>query len=96
MKSDLFKALAHPVRVRALELLADGDRSVGWLTEAMTMEISHLSHHLAVLRRAGLVDSRREGSVVHYWLRQPQYTQILAIVAGEMVWDTADYAPDSG
>lgn len=89
MKADVFKALAHPARVRVLDILAAGECSVGRLAEVLGMEISHLSHQLAVLRRSALVDSRREGSVVFYSLRQPQLSQLLGLVAGEMLWDAA-------
>lgn len=89
MKADVFKALAHPARVRVLDILAGGEHSVSRLAEDLGMEISHLSHQLAVLRRSALVDSRREGSVVFYSLRQPQLSQLLALVAGEMLWDSA-------
>ena len=68
VKAELFKALAHPARVRALELLAGGEHPVADLLTQMNMEASHLSQHLAVLRRAGLVTSRREGKTVLYRL----------------------------
>lgn len=89
MKADVFKALAHPARVRVLDILASGEHSVSRLAEVLGMEISHLSHQLAVLRRSALVDSRREGSVIFYSLRQPQLSQLLGLVAGEMLWDFA-------
>ncbi len=72
-----------------LELLAGGDLSVGRITDALGMEISHVSHQLAVLRRAGLVDGRREGSVVFYSLRQPELSLMLNTVAGELLWESA-------
>ena len=55
VKADLFHALAHPARVRVLEVLADGERSVGELAPLVGIESSHLSQQLGVLRRAGLV-----------------------------------------
>ena len=66
LKAQLFKALAHPVRIRALEQLVEGERSVGELAESIDTEISHLSQQLAVLRRAGVVDTRREGNTIFY------------------------------
>lgn len=89
MKSDVFKALGHPARVRVLDLLSDGEQSVGRLAAVLGMEISHLSHQLAVLRRAALVDSRRDGSVIFYSLRQPQLSHLLGLIVGEMLWDVA-------
>jgi len=83
-KADLFKALAHPVRIRVLELLADGDRTIGELAEATGLELSHLSQQVAVLKRAGLVDSQRLRSNVICTLRHPQTAELL-LVAREMI-----------
>lgn len=68
MKAELFKALGHPVRIRTLELLRGGDRAVSELLEEIGIEASHLSQHLAVLRRAGVVDKSRRGNAVTYTL----------------------------
>lgn len=65
-KAALFKALGHPVRVRLLELVVAGETPVAALIAATGLEASHLSQHLAVLRRTGLVAARREGNTVHY------------------------------
>lgn len=77
IKAELFKALAHPARVRALELLSDGERPVSGLLTEMQMEASHLSQHLSVLRRSGLVSSRREGNTVLYRLAGPAVSGLL-------------------
>ena len=63
-KADLFKALAHPARIRVLELLAEGERTIGELAAGTGMELSHLSQQVTVLRRAGVVDSRRVKNTV--------------------------------
>ena len=78
-KADLFKALAHPARVRVLELLAEGDHTIGELAEATGLELSHLSQQVTVLRRAGVVDSRRVRSNVVCSLRDPQTAELLAV-----------------
>ena len=77
MKAELFKALAHPLRVRALELLADGEQPVSALLADMHIEASHLSQHLAVLRRAGVVTNVREGNTVTYSLADPSVAEML-------------------
>lgn len=79
VKAELFRALAHPARVRVLEILADGERSVGDLQPIVGIELSHLSQQLGVLRRAGLVTSRRERSNVFYSLRHPLVSELLAV-----------------
>lgn len=77
MKADLFKALAHPVRVRALELLAEDEQPVSALLADMGIEASHLSQHLAVLRRAGVVTNVRAGNTVTYALADPSVAEML-------------------
>ncbi len=78
-KAELFKALAHPVRVRVLELLAEGEQTMGELAEQTGFEPSHLSQHVTLLRRAGIVDSRRVRTTVHCTLRDPQTAELLAV-----------------
>lgn len=62
------RALADPKRLCVLEILANGERSVGDLSREASCHVPNMSQHLAVLRSAGLVDSRREGSTVFYCL----------------------------
>lgn len=79
VKANLFKGLAHPVRVRVLEVLAGSDEvSVSDLLRDTGMEPSHLSQHLAVLRRHNLVTGQRRGSQVYYRLAYPQVAELLA------------------
>src|SRR4051794_17461417 len=78
-KAEMFKALAHPARIRSLEILAEGERSVGELQPLVGIELSHLSQQLGVLRRAGLVVARREGSSVFYAVKDPLLIDLLAV-----------------
>ena len=80
VKAELFKALAHPARVRALEILAQGpEQSVGDLAEQVGVEAAHLSQQLAILRRAGVVVARREATTVYYSLRDPLLVELLGV-----------------
>lgn len=79
IKAELFRALAHPGRVRVLEILRDGERTVTELVPLVGLEASHLSQQLAVLRRARIVTSRREGSTVTYAIRDQEIVELLAI-----------------
>lgn len=79
LKAELFKALGHPARIRVLEVLAEGERSVGDIQSQVGIELSHLSQQLAVLRRAGLVASRKEGSSVIYALRDGLTVELLRV-----------------
>jgi DNA-binding transcriptional ArsR family regulator len=78
-KADLFTALGHSGRVRILELLAEGERTIGQLATGTEMELSHLSQQVTVLRRAGVVDSRRVKNTVICSLRDPQTAELLAV-----------------
>ena len=62
------RALADPKRLCVVERLADGERSVSDLSRDIGCQVPNMSQHLAVLRSAGLVASRREGSTVFYRL----------------------------
>src|SRR5947209_840818 len=66
VKAAFFRALGHPARVRILELLHDGERSVGSLQADLGLDSGGTSQHLAALRRIGLVTPRREGTSVFY------------------------------
>jgi ArsR family transcriptional regulator len=76
-KADLFRTLGHPVRIRVLELLQDGPRPVRELLDSIQVESSNLSQQLAVLRRAGLVTSSRDGASVLYTLSTPDVAELM-------------------
>jgi ArsR family transcriptional regulator, arsenate/arsenite/antimonite-responsive transcriptional repressor len=67
-KAEFFKTLAHPVRVRVLELLCEGPKPVRELLAEIDIEASSLSQQLAVLRRYGIVAATRDGQGVVYAL----------------------------
>ena len=79
LKAELFRAMAHPARIRALEVLVDGERSVGEIASEIGLEASHLSQQLGVLRRAGLVATRRQASTVYYSIRDPLLVELLSV-----------------
>src|SRR5580698_7507034 len=68
---EIFKAVADPVRLRLLNLLAAGEICVCHLHEALELPQSTVSRHLAYLRKRGLVVGRKEGLWVHYRLAKP-------------------------
>jgi ArsR family transcriptional regulator len=90
LKADLFRALAHPARIRVLEVLANGERSVGELQPLVGIESSHLSQQLAVLRRAGVVTARKEGNSVIYALRDPDVAELLAVAKRLLITSLAE------
>ncbi len=78
-KADFFRALAHPVRIRILETLAAGDRSVQELQQALDLGQSVVSQQLAVLRTRNIVVPRKVGTTVRYELSDPLVTDLLAV-----------------
>ena len=78
-KAEFFKALAHPARIRVLELLSVREHAVSELLPQVGIEPAHLSQQLAVLRRLNLVVARKEGSTVFYALVSPQVAELLVV-----------------
>ena len=79
LKADFFRLLGHPARVRVLELLRDGERSVGELQAALGLDSSGTSQHLNAMRRQGLLESRRVGTSVLYRVKDPRLFQLLEV-----------------
>jgi DNA-binding transcriptional ArsR family regulator len=79
LKGDFLRVLGHPARVRILELLRDGERSVGDLQKELGLDSSGTSQHLGALRRQGLLESRRAGTSVYYRVRDPRVFQLLEV-----------------
>jgi len=92
VKAGLFKGLAHPVRVRILEVLSGSDEvPVGELIADTGVAPSLLSQHLGVLRSNRLVEAERRGSQVYYRLAVPQVAELLR-VARSLLGDVLEAA----
>jgi ArsR family transcriptional regulator len=76
-KAELFRTLGHPIRIRVLELLQDGPQAVSELLAELDIEASSLSQQLAVLRRAGIVISTRNGTSVVYELAASDVAELM-------------------
>ena len=79
VKAEFFLTLGHPVRVRILELLRSGELTVGELQQQLELDSSGTSQHLGALRKQGVLESRREGTSVHYRVKDPRTFQLLEI-----------------
>lgn len=77
IKAEFFRTLGHPSRVRVLELLKDGEMTVGDLQAALGIDSSGTSQHLSVMRRQGILEARKEGTSVYYSVRDPRIFQML-------------------
>jgi DNA-binding transcriptional ArsR family regulator len=74
------RALADAKRLCVLELLSSGERSVSDLSREASCQVPNMSQHLAVLRSAGLVVSRREGSTVYYRLTDARILEAYRLI----------------
>ena len=85
-KAEFFKALAHPARIRLLELLRGGERTVSELQVQLDIDPSSVSQQLAVLRAKNIVQTRKMGTSVYYSVRDPQVYILLD--AARAIFDT--------
>lgn len=74
--SRIGKAISSPHRLEIIEILAQSERTVEALAEALSIPIANASHHLRALRAARLVDSRKEGTFVYYSLAAPEVFEL--------------------
>src|SRR5438445_8571379 len=74
-----FRALGDPTRLRVLELLEGGERSVGELTSALGLPQPQVSNHLACLRWCGFVTTRREHRTIHYRLADERVGEVIEL-----------------
>lgn len=86
-QADYFKALAHPTRLKILELLRQGEYCVCEeicvcdLLKELRLEQSNVSQHLAVLRKQGIVSSRKQGMKVLYSIKNPKVYEVIDYVS---------------
>jgi DNA-binding transcriptional ArsR family regulator len=78
-KAQFFRALAHPIRIKILEILVRGGRTVQELQEALTLDQPIVSQQLAVLRNQNIVSTHKEGLSVRYTLRDPLIGELLEV-----------------
>jgi len=84
-KALIYKALAHPIRVQIVELLAKGERSVSEIIKQVGAKESNTSRHLAVLKSSGVVKARKDGMNVHYELLMPCLVNMFTCVDNALV-----------
>jgi len=78
-KAEFFRALAHPIRVRLLEALVTGEKSVQQIQDALGLDQPIVSQQLAVLRAKRIVVTRKVGTAVHYSVRDPLIGDLLDV-----------------
>lgn len=78
-KAEFFKALAHPLRIRILEILSEGEKSVNEIQASLNSEGSAVSQQLSVLRTKNIVVGVKDGKRVIYSLRDPAIIELLKV-----------------
>jgi DNA-binding transcriptional ArsR family regulator len=76
-EADLFQILRHPARLELLDCLREGEACVCHLEAALGLRQAYISQQLTVLRQAGLVQDRREGLNIHYYVAEPLIYPVL-------------------
>jgi DNA-binding transcriptional ArsR family regulator len=79
-KAEIFQALAHPTRIAILDLMREGELTVGAFAERLNLEQANLSQHLAILRAKQMVTTRKAGNQVFYSVRDPLIWKVLDLL----------------
>ena len=79
--AEVFKALGHPTRLWIVRQLADGEHCVCEFVEAVGVDFSTISQHLAILKRAGIIEDDKRGKSVYYHLTCPCILDMVACMA---------------
>ncbi len=87
--AECLKTLAHPVRLRIVQLLLHGRYNVGELAEDCEIPDNVASEHLRLLQRCGFLSSEREGRRVFYQIAEPHLEQLMACVEGRFLQSPA-------
>jgi DNA-binding transcriptional ArsR family regulator len=90
--AERFRALGEPARLRILEALRAGERTVGELTEATGLAQANLSRHLQLLHSLGFVERRKEGLYVRYRLSGDDVFRLCDLVCGRLEREAAERA----
>ena len=75
--ADVIKVVGHPDRLRILEFLEEGEKSVGEIQEVLDLPQAIVSQHLAKMRGSSIVEARRDGVHVYYCIIEPKVKHIL-------------------
>ena len=83
--AECLKALAHPVRIRMVQLLLHGRYTVGELATDCGVPDNVASEHLRLMQRCGFFDSEREGRKVYYQVAEPHLEQLMDCIEGRFL-----------
>jgi DNA-binding transcriptional ArsR family regulator len=80
MQAGISKTLANPIRLAILHSLREGEKSVNELTDILGISQSNLSQHLAIMRQAGILQTRKQGTSIYYSVTDPKINQACDMV----------------
>lgn len=80
LHAEVCRVLTDPKRLMLLDVLREGEHSVGDLAEELGCNLANASQHLAVLRSAGLVETRRVGTTILYSLAEPELVEACDVI----------------
>ena len=83
--AECLRTIAHPCRLRIIEILLNEERSVGELAESCGIPSHMASEHLRLLKDRGLLDSRRDGRKIFYWVAEPALASIMNCVGKKFI-----------
>jgi len=75
--SEILKSIAHPIRLKILCFLMDGEKTVGEIEREFGSSISNISQHLTVLRKIHMVNRRKEANFMFYSVKDPKIAELL-------------------
>jgi DNA-binding transcriptional ArsR family regulator len=75
--TELLKSIAHPIRMKILCFLTEGEKNVGEIEQQFGSTISNISQHLTVLRKANIIDRRKEANFMFYSLKDPNILKLM-------------------
>lgn len=87
---DTFKALSDPTRREILALLRNGSMTAGQIVEHFDTTGATISHHLSILRQAGLIEDRKDGKYIYYELNTSVFQEVLAWIQNLMEEDNRE------
>ncbi len=81
IKADFLNTLAHPARLQILEFLKRGEQKAGLIAKHLSIPLSSLSRHLLVLKEAGILKSRQDGTAIYYGIEDQEIFNVLQPIA---------------
>jgi DNA-binding transcriptional ArsR family regulator len=91
--AECLRVLAHPVRLRMVQMLLQGRYTVGELAEACGVQSHQASEHLRLMLHCGFFTSQREGRCIYYQVAEPHLSDLMACIAGRFGNESRDHPP---